>query len=321
MVLTLPKVSRADLAFVGVLARWLGATGAFGRRTAALVGGPVRARAIASTLDDPDAARCELRIAGSSLELLGAGAGVRRIAQRVLGGPTEIAATRPLGAVEHAVWALVVAAALEDLGIAGEVWACEGPSSLGDDPRELAVELDAGGTPFTVAIRAPRSFAMRAPVPHVPAWAERVYVDAAIVVGRCRISTAAIRALAPRNIITIDPPAAPSQAELVVLGGALGLVVRPSGAGEVVADVVTGYVVRAMSLPDDARVELTVGLGTTQLSLRQVFELAVGQIVPLGRPLAGPFEIRAQGSLVGRGELVDVDGELGVRIVSLGEQE
>ena len=56
-----------------------------------------------------------------------------------------------------------------------------------------------------------------------------------------------------------------------------------------------------------------------ELSLRQVFELAVGQIVPLGRPLAGPFELRAAGRVVGRGELVDVDGELAVRIVSLGD--
>ena len=88
-----------------------------------------------------------------------------------------------------------------------------------------------------------------------------------------------------------------------------------------VAEVATGYVGRAMSLPDDARVELTVGLATAQLPLRQVLELAVGEVVPLGRPLAGPFEIRAAGELVGRGELVDLDGELGVRIVSLGEQE
>jgi flagellar motor switch/type III secretory pathway protein FliN len=72
-----------------------------------------------------------------------------------------------------------------------------------------------------------------------------------------------------------------------------------------------------MSLPDDAHVELTVALGTTQLSLRQVVELAIGQIIQLGRPLAGPFELRAAGRIVGRGELVDVDGELGVRIVSL----
>jgi type III secretion protein Q len=74
-----------------------------------------------------------------------------------------------------------------------------------------------------------------------------------------------------------------------------------------------------MSMPDEAHVELTVALGTTQLTLRQVSELAIGQIVQLGRPLAGPFELRAAGRVVGRGELVDVDGELAVRIVSLGD--
>ena len=45
----------------------------------------------------------------------------------------------------------------------------------------------------------------------------------------------------------------------------------------------------------------------------------IGQIIGLGRPLAGPFELRAAGRAVGRGELVDVDGELAVRIVSLGD--
>jgi flagellar motor switch/type III secretory pathway protein FliN len=106
--------------------------------------------------------------------------------------------------------------------------------------------------------------------------------------------------------------------ELEILGGVVGLRGKP---GAVVAEVATGYVPRAMSLPDDAHVELTVGLGTTRMSLRQVFELAVGQVVPLGRPLAGPFDVRAAGKFVGKGELVDVDGELAVRIVSLGDQE
>jgi type III secretion protein Q len=51
--------------------------------------------------------------------------------------------------------------------------------------------------------------------------------------------------------------------------------------------------------------------------VRQLVELAVGEVIPLGRPLAGPYEVRAAGQLVGEGELLDVDGELGVRIVSL----
>ncbi|HEY3801400.1 MAG TPA: FliM/FliN family flagellar motor switch protein [Kofleriaceae bacterium] len=316
-------MSRTDLPTINLVARWLAATGALGRRTAALVGGPVHARSIAPPLGDPNAARCELRVGGESFELSAASAGVRRIAQRVLGGPTEIAAPRPLNAVESAIWALVVAAALEDLGIAGEVWPCESPLAIADDNGnvigsligsviELAVELDAAGTPWTVALRAPRSLAMRARPLAVPAWADRVRVASEVVLGRCLIDRAALAGLAPRKIVTLD-----RASDLVVLGGSLGLVIRP---GEVVAEVATHYSGPSMSLPDEARVELTVGLATAQLPLRQVLELAVGQVVPLGRPIAGPFEIRAAGALVGRGELVDLDGELGVRIVSV-EQE
>jgi flagellar motor switch/type III secretory pathway protein FliN len=163
---------------------------------------------------------------------------------------------------------------------------------------------------------------------NVPTWAERVALDLPIVIGRSAIQRADLGRLAVRTVVTIEGVpslrvtrlGAPTvqAAELEILGGVVGLRGKP---GAVAAEVVTGYVPRAMSLPDDAHVELTVGLGTTRMSLRQVFELAVGQVVGLGRPLAGPFDVRAAGKLVGKGELVDVDGELAVRIVSLGDQE
>ncbi len=314
--LPLPKVARRELVAINALASWLGATRAIGRRGAALVGGPVTARGSAPATSDAFAARCELRVRGVSIEVRGGNAGVRAIAQRVLGGPNELAAPRPLGAVEHAIWALVVAAAVEDLAIAGEVFACEAPLVI-DDPVALAVELELAGSPFTVELVMPRSLQLRATPPRFPAWAERAVVAGSVVLGRCAIDRTLIATLALRSVITLD-----RACELVVLGGSLGLrALTSNGPGEVVAEVATGYVGRAMSLPDDARVELTVGLATSQLSLRQVLELSVGHVVALGRPLAGPFEIRAAGNLVGKGELVDVDGELGVRVVSLGEQE
>jgi flagellar motor switch/type III secretory pathway protein FliN len=309
--LPLPKVDRRELGAINALAGWLGATGAIGQRTAALVG-PVTPRRIVPATDDPFAARCELRVRGVSIELRGANAGVRAIVQRVLGGPNELAAPRPLGAVEHAIWALVVAAAVEDLAIAGEVFACEAPLMF-DDPIALGVELELAGAPFSVEVVMPRSLSLRAATPRFPAWAERATVAARVVLGRCAIDRASLARLAVRSVITLD-----RARTLDLLGGSLEIRISP---GDVVAEVATGYVGRAMSLPDDARIELTVGLATSQLSLRQVLELSVGHVVPLGRPLAGPFEIRAAGNLVGKGELVDVDGELGVRVVSLGEQE
>jgi flagellar motor switch/type III secretory pathway protein FliN len=159
-----------------------------------------------------------------------------------------------------------------------------------------------------------------APAARVPGWADRVEIDAPIVVGRCQLDREDLGRLRPRSVITLERATGDGgrPVELVVLDGSLGLRVDPTD--PLVARVATEYVPRAMALPEDARVELTVGLGTARMSLRQVMGLAVGEVVPLGRPLAGPFEIRAAGTLIGQGELVDVDGELGVRIVSLAQE-
>ena len=367
------RIGRADAAVESAVARWIAARPGGGGALARLAGGPVRAEVVragrppaggprpdapigALGSGDPHAARCELRIGGMSLDVRGSSAAVRHLAQRRLGGPDELAAPRPLGLVEHAVWALAVAAALEDLGVGGEVW----PHVDGAPPPaayaiELAVEL--AGVPLTVLVLAPRAIELRAPPPMAsPAWTRLAMLDVPVVVGRCALPAAALAGLGPRDVVTLERPRAEPApggggagtaeaggsvaaeaggsgtaeaggsvaaeaggsvaAELEIFGGVVGVRGPP---GALVAEVATGYVPRDMSLPDDAHVELTVALGTTRLSLRQVFELAIGQVVPLGRPLAGPFELRAAGRVVGQGELVDVDGELGVRIVSLAE--
>jgi len=135
-------------------------------------------------------------------------------------------------------------------------------------------------------------------------------------VGRCSLAREDLAKLHRRSVITLDRPLA--AAELVLFDGAIGI--RADSTDPLVARVATEYLPRAMALPDDARVELTVGVGTARLSLRQALGLAVGEVVTLGRPLAGPFDIRTEGKLIGQGELVDVDGELGVRIVSLAQE-
>jgi flagellar motor switch/type III secretory pathway protein FliN len=365
----LPRLSRGDAAAQSVLASWLAARPSRDK-LAALAGGPVRVRfgaraprddsraasEASSTSSqvprargalDPFAARCELRIAGATIDAFGSSRAIRTLAQRLLGGPAELDAPRPLTQVEQSLWALVVATAVDDLAIAAEVipridTVTDAPSSAARRPdvrrhdgqpadggqlasaRALVIALDLvlGDLPLAVELHAP-ALGLRAPPSRpLPTWAGTTMIDCPIVVGRCALPVDAIRQLAVRDIVTLDRPLAGhpdasgrrADAELVIFGGAVGLRAAPNA---VSAAVGTGYVRRDMSLPDDAHVELTVALGTTQLSLRQVVELAVGQIIQLGRPLAGPFELRAAGRIVGRGELVDVDGELGVRIVSL----
>jgi flagellar motor switch/type III secretory pathway protein FliN len=289
-----------------------------------LAGGIARIiRVSDGVLDDPYAAVAVVRVGGAAIEVHGANAVVRRIAQRLLGGPEELAAPRPPTTIEAATWALVVGAALEDLGVAGEVWPLERAGTPREAVRELVLEAILGDAPATIGIRAPRSLALRMPPAAAPrAWTSTAMLDVPIVIGRSALPKAELARLAVRSVITLDRvgPAVAGKlvAELVVLGGAVGVTIETS-TSTMAATVAIGYSARSMAQLDDAHVELSVGLGTTQLSLRQVVELAVGQVVPLGRPLAGPFEIRAAGKLVGKGELVDVEGELGVRITSLEE--
>lgn len=302
----LPRLSKADAQLQSRLARWL----AVRPRSAKLdkLVGAVHV-ALAPPHDDPHAARCTIRIGNVDIEARATSAGIRRLAQKLLGGPEELNAPRPLTFAEEATWSLIVTSALEDLGVIAQVWPA--PKS---SPATFGLDVTLGDIPLAIAIHMPADFALRAPpAMPPPAWAERIPVAATLVVGRCLVHREDVARLKPRSLVTIE-----RALDLEILGGSVSLAAQPYA---VVAEVTTGYVRRDMSLPDDAHVELTVALGTTQLSLRQVMELSIGQIVSLGRPLAGPFEVRAAGRMVGKGELVDVDGELAVRIVSVGDKE
>ncbi|MGE5184271.1 MAG: FliM/FliN family flagellar motor switch protein [Acidobacteriota bacterium] len=289
------RVSARDARLVSALARWIAAR--------ELSGEVVRVGEGVAL--DPHAPSCEVRLAGESIAVFGTAAAARALAQRTLGGPAELAAPRPLGVVEHALWALAVARVVRRLGVAAEVWPRVEPVA---PPRE-AIAIELCGELGAVVAFVPRALELRAPPARVPAWADTWTIDAPVVLARCALPAGAAARLAVRDLVTVE-----RCCDLEVFGGAVGLRASPKA---LVAEVVSGYVPRDMALPDDASVELTVGLGTTRLSLRQVMGLAVGEIVQLGRPLAGPFEVRAEGRLIGRGELVDVDGELAVRIVSL----
>ncbi len=332
------RLSRADAAIETAVARWIAAR-PLGGALAKLAGGAVTAQVIgaAPRTFDPHAAHAEVRIAGASITVAAAGRTVRALAQRLLGGPRELAAPRALTLAEDAIWVLAVAAAVEDARIVAEVWPCAGlpPGStldhggaatiaakpraaMGASPRattthlalELAISIAGDAAPWTVVAYVPRSITVRVPPARpLPAW----QLELPIVVARCAIEPEAVDRLAVRDVVTVERCLA-----LQLAGGTVGLTAAPQA---VEARVATGYVPASMShaLAETAQLELTVQLGTTRMTLRQLADLTPGAVVPLGRPLAGPFEVRAAGRLIGRGELVDVDGELGVRIVSLEE--
>ena len=72
-------------------------------------------------------------------------------------------------------------------------------------------------------------------------------------------------------------------------------------------------VVSLESLP----VRLSFDLGEVTLTLAQVHALQVGQALTLDHPLQGAVRIRANGALIGEGDLVEVDGHIGVSIARI----
>ena len=66
--------------------------------------------------------------------------------------------------------------------------------------------------------------------------------------------------------------------------------------------------------PTEIPVTLTVELGRVNLTLARLADLQPGDVIELGRHSREPVELTSGGRLVARGELVQIDTELGVRV-------
>ncbi|GAB2734869.1 SctQ family type III secretion system cytoplasmic ring protein BscQ [Melaminivora jejuensis] len=64
-------------------------------------------------------------------------------------------------------------------------------------------------------------------------------------------------------------------------------------------------------------VRLSFDVGELSLTLAQLQALQPGQVLQLGHPLSAGVHIRANGVLLGEGDLVEIDGQLGVAVRSL----
>jgi len=67
----------------------------------------------------------------------------------------------------------------------------------------------------------------------------------------------------------------------------------------------------------DIPMVLVVELGRVQLTADEVVRLRPGQIIELGRSPVDPVDLVVNGKLVAKGELVEIDGALGVKLLNL----
>ena len=67
----------------------------------------------------------------------------------------------------------------------------------------------------------------------------------------------------------------------------------------------------------DVPLKITVELGSTDMPVKGVIQLAVGSVIPLSKFAGEPLEIFINGRLISRGEVVVVNEKYGVRLTDL----
>jgi flagellar motor switch protein FliN len=67
----------------------------------------------------------------------------------------------------------------------------------------------------------------------------------------------------------------------------------------------------------DIPINLSLELGHTRMSIRELLRLTQGSVVKLDRPGGDPLDILVNGCLVARGEVVVINERFGVRITDI----
>ena len=71
----------------------------------------------------------------------------------------------------------------------------------------------------------------------------------------------------------------------------------------------------------DIPITLSLELGRTRMSVRELLQLSQGSVVKLDRPGGDPLDILVNGCLVARGEVVVINDRFGVRITDIASPE
>jgi flagellar motor switch protein FliN/FliY len=107
-------------------------------------------------------------------------------------------------------------------------------------------------------------------------------------------------------------------AVVVRLGTVVAHVPSPGGppAAEHASAPATG-VRPGLELLHDVAMEVTVELGRTRMTVRDLLALAPGALVELDRAAGSPADLLVHGTLIARGEIVVIDEEFGLRITEI----
>lgn len=72
-----------------------------------------------------------------------------------------------------------------------------------------------------------------------------------------------------------------------------------------------------MDLFGNIPINLSVELGRSQISLKEVFELSEGSIIELERLVGEPLDLVVNGQVIAQGEVVAIDNNYGLRVTNV----
>ena len=163
--------------------------------------------------------------------------------------------------------------------------------------------------------------------PDERSW-ELLGLRANLVVGWVDLSARALGEIEPSDVLVLDECLLSRDSQLLLrLGSSVALRCQLAdqqlkvieGVHEIMSDPLDAAASAAATL-DDVPVRLTFDLGEREIALGELRSLQPGYLFNLGRDPRSTVTIRANGRVVGDGELVDIEGRVGVSVLSLGAE-
>ena len=272
------------------------------------------------------------------------------LADRLLGGEGVTDASAPLDDVRRGA---VAYAAAKVAALANLPWRV-GPvvttadafvAALGDDGSAVwsvalsAPEPTLGRGPRTMRLWVPRSLLDELPTGPAPRPPKGLVLRIAVDAGEAILEAEVMHSLQPGDVLVPDrywwgagqvrlSARGASRSSWWCRPGEGGLVIEdemeglegPIAKGRRMSDEMTDTQTDAgLDAVGDAPVTLSLELASFELSLEELAALRPGEVVASGVPIGEAVRLRAGGKVVATGELVEVEGEVGVRLLTLAD--
>ena len=147
-----------------------------------------------------------------------------------------------------------------------------------------------------------------------------------LLAGSCRLRTAEVRRLVPGDTLLMEDLASRWPSAWLIIAHKRRVALHLEQRRAIIAGPLEPYMSEQIDQRiddgsvDDLEIDIKFELGRAQMPLRQLQHLADGSVIPLERDFTSPVDVVIGGKRVGEGEIVDIDGRIGVRLTRFQSQ-